>query len=137
MKTATTEVCWVVVVKLEEGMRMAGIRPHWRKMSWVVVIWNVLMVIWIIAGVASASHAVNCNGISTQTCQAAADVGTGIGVTFILIVWVVGDFLLGILWLVTKPRGQRDCPVCGNTVKRGLTVCRSCGHDFAKGVATS
>ncbi|WP_406691989.1 hypothetical protein REH65_08335 [Saccharopolyspora sp. ID03-671] len=45
--------------------------------------------------------------------------------------WVAGDVILGILWLVTKPR-TRDCPACGRTIKRGQMTCKSCGYDFAQ-----
>lgn len=111
-------------------------RPHWRKMSWVIVLFNVLMVIWIISALASAPGASHCGTLSQQTCQDAANVGTGIGVITLLILWVIVDILLSIVWLVTKPRGLRDCPVCGNAVKRGLTSCKSCGHDFTRGIST-
>ncbi len=111
---------------------MARLRPHWRKMTWVVLIWNILMVIWIVTGIATAPNGSNCADLTQQSCQAATDVGTGIGVILIVIIWALVDIILGIVWLVTKPRGQRDCPVCGNVVKRGITKCKSCGHDFAK-----
>jgi hypothetical protein len=52
-----------------------GIRPHWRKMSWVVLIWNVLMVVWIVVGVASAHNRQNCtaSGLSQQACNDATN----------------------------------------------------------------
>jgi len=54
-----------------------SIRPHWRKMSWVVLIWNVLMVVWIIAGVAGAHNGQNCtaSGLSQQACNDASNAG--------------------------------------------------------------
>jgi predicted amidophosphoribosyltransferase len=27
--------------------------------------------------------------------------------------------------------GRRECPACGSPVKRGLTTCATCQHDFA------
>jgi predicted amidophosphoribosyltransferase len=27
--------------------------------------------------------------------------------------------------------GKRECPACGSHVKRGLTTCATCQHDFA------
>lgn len=115
--------------------------PHWRIFSWVIVAFNLLMLVWIIAGAATASSAAGCGhaqaiaGIETakqaaSSCHAAADVGTAIGVAALIAVWVAGDIILGVLWLVTRPRG-RLCPACGTTAKRGVTSCRSCGHNFA------
>jgi predicted amidophosphoribosyltransferase len=34
-------------------------------------------------------------------------------------------------WLTSRPT-LRMCPTCGRDVKKGLTVCEACGHDFAK-----
>lgn len=52
--------------------------------------------------------------------------------------WAAGVFLLLIVFLplyliVRKPRvpASRVCPACGEDVRRGLTVCEACGHDFA------
>ncbi len=107
------------------------IRPHWRKMSWVVLIWNVLMVVWIIVGVAGSHNAQNCtaSGLSQQACNAANNVGTAVGVGIIIVIWLVGDFILGILWLVTKGN-RRPCPACGLPVKAGKLQCKKCGYDF-------
>ena len=102
-------------------------------MTWVVLIFNVLMLIWLIAGIASVSHSGNCHGLSAQSCNAATAVGTGIGAFFIVILWALGDVILGIIWLVTRGNG-RSCPVCGNRVKRGKTVCKSCSYDFKQPV---
>ncbi len=105
------------------------IRPHWRKMTWAVLIFNIIMLIWLVFGVAAASHPSNCGTLSTQTCQAATDVGAGIGAFVVIVLWALGDVILGVLWLVTRGSG-RDCPVCGVKVKRGITECGSCGYDF-------
>jgi rubredoxin len=45
-------------------------------------------------------------------------------------VWLIGLVILAISWPVIRQR-RRLCPVCGGDVKRGLTACPSCGHDFA------
>lgn len=95
-------------------------------MTWAVVIFNILMLLWIIIGVAT-THPKNCNGLSQQLCNDATNTGKGIAVGIIIILWVIGDVILAVLWLVTR---GRSCPVCGRNVKRGLTVCRGCGHDF-------
>ena len=109
------------------------IRPHWRKMTWVVLLFNAIMLVWLIAGVATATHNPACNGLSQSTCQAATDVGASIGAGLIIGLWLAGDVILGILWLVTH---GRSCPVCGKEVRRGVTVCKSCDYDF-RGAAAS
>jgi hypothetical protein len=98
-------------------------------MSWVVLIWNALMVVAIVAGVASAHNGQNCGGLSQQACSDATTAGAAIGVTIIVVIWLVGDVLLGILWLVTKGN-RRACPACGLPVKAGKLKCKKCGFDF-------
>ena len=98
-------------------------RPHWRKMTWLLIVWCVLILIWAVGGASS-------NNCAQQTYKAACQAGTGIGVVLILGLGFFGYVFLSLIWFMTRPR-HRDCPVCGNAVKRGSTVCASCGHDFA------
>jgi len=104
-------------------------------MTWALVVWTVIFVIWSVAGSDNSSAVNDCvnssNGVLTKAdCQGAADVGTGIGLTLIWLLWFVGFVVLSITWFMTKPK-HRVCPVCGNDVKNGRTVCAKCGHDFA------
>jgi hypothetical protein len=109
------------------------IRPHWRKMTWAVVIWCVVMAIWIVAAIAGADSASNCadpGSISRATCEDVSDAGTGIGVVLLWFVWFFGFIPLSLIWFMTRPKG-RECLACGERVKRGLTACPSCQYDFA------
>lgn len=104
---------------------------NWRKFTWFILVVQVLFLIWIIAGVGSASG--NCAGEvgdALDACQAGTAIGASIGVGLIIFLWVFVDIILGLIWLVTN-RGQRDCPTCGRAVKKGKTACAKCGHDFA------
>lgn len=103
-------------------------------MSWVVLIFNALMLIWLIAVIVAASHASCAHTVTLGSggCHAATDVGAAIGASIIIALWVAGDVILGVIWLVTGRRSGRECPVCARKVKRGLTVCKSCGYDFAQ-----
>lgn len=102
-----------------------------RKATWALLIFNVLMLIWVIAGIASASgHATNCGTLDQTTCDAARNVGTGIGVSALLIFWFMGFVVLGIVVLATRPQ-RRLCPACGTEAKRGATRCAKCGFNFA------
>jgi hypothetical protein len=110
---------------------VASIRPHWRKMTWAVLVFNVLMLVWIIAGAASTHNTPNCvHQLGSKLCTDATETGAGIGIAILIVLWVLGDAILGVLWLVTR---GRSCPVCGRPVRRGLVACAKCGHDFRVG----
>lgn len=114
---------------------MGRLVPHWRKATWALAIFNILILIWLIAGIAGTSN--NCAGLTggaLSGCQAGTAVGAGIGVTVIVLIWFIGFVVLGLVWLMSRPR-HRQCPRCGHDVKKGLTVCRSCGYDFAQATA--
>lgn len=109
-------------------------RPHWRKMTWLVVVWCVVILLWAISvGASSSSQSVqdcvNQGFLSAQACQNAANADAGIGVALILFIGFVGFVFLSLIWLMSRPR-TRACPVCGNDVKRGNTSCPSCNYDF-------
>lgn len=106
---------------------MATVRPHWRKMTWTVVVFNVIMLLWVVFGVSSATHTGHCQNLSAQLCHDATDTGAAIGAGILIALWVAGDLILGVLWLVTR---GRSCPACGRGVRRGVVVCRGCGHDM-------
>jgi len=110
--------------------------PHWRFFSWVILAFNLIMLIWVITAI--SSNARSCSGLTGDAltnCEA-GNVGTGIGVGLLFIFWALGDVILGVLWLVTRPR-TRDCPVCGNNVRRGVMQCRACGYDFGQQLRSS
>ena len=107
---------------------------RWRKMTWVLVLWCTIILIWAIAGGASSNPKGYCEShpsayLSQKACEEAHTAGTGIGVAIVLVVGFVGFVFFSLIWLMTKPR-RRTCPVCGEDVKRGLTVCKNCRHDF-------
>lgn len=85
--------------------------PRWRKATWVLAVFNLLSLIWLVSGIVG-----------------------GVGVTMIVVIWFFGFVVLGLVWLVSRPR-YRECPQCGSDVKKGLTVCRSCGFDLAQATA--
>jgi len=106
--------------------------PKWRIMTWVILAFNILMLIWIIAGVAGVAD--NCagkTGVELDACEAGTAVGATIGAGMVVGLWVAGDVILGIIWLVTNRKRTRECPACGRDVKKGLSVCPKCGFNFA------
>jgi hypothetical protein len=85
----------------------------WRKMTWAILAWSGICLVWIIAGT-SSSPASSCatdpdviNGVmSRHACETASNVGTGIGVTLVAGLWFVGFLILSLVWFMTKPRQQ-------------------------------
>jgi hypothetical protein len=102
---------------------------RWRKMTWLLNIWNVLFLIWIIGGVSDRASKECAPG--DDLCIGASDVGTGIGVAMIFVLWFIGFAVLALVWLMSRP-SRRLCPHCGEDVKKGRTACK-CGYDFAIG----
>lgn len=108
--------------------------PKWRVFTWVILVINALFLFWVIAGGSSAAS--NCNGLTGQAltnCQTGTTVGAAIGIGIIILLWAAVDVILGVIWLVSRPRDKRLCPVCGTPAKTGVTVCTKCSHDFASG----
>lgn len=109
-------------------------RPHWRKATWALVIWSAIILIWAIAGGASAAnqcaHQAGSQYLSAHDAKEFCNAGAGIGVAGILGFGFFGFVVLSLIWFMSRPK-RRECPACGFEVKRGLTSCSSCGHDFA------
>jgi TM2 domain-containing membrane protein YozV len=103
---------------------------HWRKMTWTIWAWTLLCGLWLGVGIGSVANSKpNCNGLSTATCQAAANVGAGIGGFSIFVVWILVFLVLSVIWFMTRSRG-RTCPRCGENVRKGQTKCGKCGYDY-------
>jgi hypothetical protein len=67
-----------------------------RKMTWVIIVWTVLAVVLAAAGAGSQPpcppDVANCDAY-----RAGANIGTGLAVTAIFGVWLVGFIILSIL----------------------------------------
>jgi hypothetical protein len=103
-------------------------------MTWVLIVWCAIILAWAIGGgISSANHCAQQAGdayLSAHAAQQACNAGAGIGVAAIIAIGFFGFVFFSLIWLMTRPKG-RECPVCGTNVKRGVTVCGRCGHDFA------
>jgi hypothetical protein len=76
---------------------------HWRKMTWVLWIWSILILVWAIAGGSSASD--DCIGNARdQLTKDACNTGAGIGVAIILLIGFFGFVFFSLIWFMTRPR---------------------------------
>lgn len=73
----------------------------WRKSTWAILIWTALIAIWIIVGVNNVG---NLPATGSDAENAGRAIGTGIGVTLILMVWFIGFIVLAIVWFMSRPR---------------------------------
>jgi hypothetical protein len=71
--------------------------------KWGFICFNILMIIWMIGGVGSATK--NMDAMN-QTEKAGAAIGTGIGAMLIAVIWVLGDIILGLFVLFTRPKSD-------------------------------
>lgn len=69
--------------------------------KYLFICFNVLMLAWLVGGVNKASEGMDSLSGAEQ---AGATIGIGIGATFIIFLWVLGDIILGLFVLFTKPK---------------------------------
>ncbi|MFF5973764.1 hypothetical protein ACFY7C_19770 [Streptomyces sp. NPDC012769] len=72
--------------------------PHKRRriFMWIFLAIQVIFVIWVIVGATSASGTPDdCGTLSREACNDAENLGTTIGVGFIIFIWAATDIILG------------------------------------------
>lgn len=69
--------------------------------KWAFIVFNVVMAWWLIAGMSAATKGLE--GMSSAQ-QAGTAVGVGVGAILIIGLWVVGDIILGLFVLFTRPK---------------------------------
>ena len=67
----------------QQRRRRLGFLPDWRLFTYVIVGFNLLMVVWMVGGAVSGAHQAvsDCAkqaDLSFETCKAASNTGTGI-----------------------------------------------------------
>jgi hypothetical protein len=110
---------------------MGNIRK-WRKMTWVLWIWCLLILTWAIGAGASNDCADEAEQLSQDACAA----GTGLGIAIILFIGFFGFVFFGFIWFMTRPK-TRTCPRCGEDVRKGHIECQSCGQPMGQPVGTA
>jgi hypothetical protein len=75
---------------------------NWRKMTWAILIWTVLMFMWIVGGASAAG----ATPVTNEYEEAGRAIGTGIGVTMLFMLWFVGFIILSIIWFMSRPKNN-------------------------------
>ena len=70
--------------------------------KWLFIIFNVCMLIALVQGIGASSEVIN--SAQSDIKQAGAALGVSLGVGMILSVWVMGDIILGLFVLFTRPK---------------------------------
>ncbi|MDR7086595.1 hypothetical protein J2X11_001434 [Aeromicrobium panaciterrae] len=74
-----------------------------RVFLWVFMAVQVLFIVWVVGGASTGSgNPSDCGSLDLETCNAASDVGTSIGVALIVAFWVVVDFLMAVVYGVYR-----------------------------------
>jgi hypothetical protein len=114
---------------------------RWRKMTWLILIFTGIMIVWAYAGTRGEECSQYAVGTSDRDfCDAGETIGTGIGVSLLFCIWFIGFIILSVIWFMSRGganRSQRLCPVCGSQTKPGQTVCKKCGYDYAAAAAAT
>ena len=71
-------------------------------LKWLFIVFNLIIIYWLFAGVGASADV--ANHASSEAGKAGAAIGTGIGVMMLLFLWVVGDIILGMLVMFTRPK---------------------------------
>lgn len=69
--------------------------------KWSFIAFNILMLIWMVAGMNKATSGMDK---LTSAEQAGAAIGTGIGAMIIMAIWFFGAVILGLFVLLTRPK---------------------------------
>ena len=69
--------------------------------KWAFILFNIFMVFALFKGCAAASDAVNSTPHGSAE-EAGAAIGTAIGTGMILMLWVMGDIIIGMFVLFTR-----------------------------------
>ena len=120
-KTPDAPVLGILLAFVLGGMCLQGGRMLWRssgepsptdtvrkyrKSTWGLVIWTVVMAVWIVAGASSASNTCSHNTssvLSQQTYSSLCGAGAGIGIVLLGGLWFMG-FLVGTaIWFMSRP----------------------------------
>lgn len=73
-----------------------------RVFLWVFLAVQLLFIVWILGGASGGATGTDCGTLDQESCDAATAIGTGIGVFFIVALWMIVDFLMAVTYGVYR-----------------------------------
>lgn len=67
------------------------------------ILFNILMAFWLVGGMGEATKGMDAMDEAQKT---GAAIGTGIGAMLVFSIWVIGDIILGLFVLFTRPKSE-------------------------------
>lgn len=110
------------IVKTERYQR----GPFGTLIKWAFVGFNLIMLVWIVGGLQSASTI----EVHSEAERAGRAIGSAIGVASLLTLWVFGDIILGVLVLFTRGHKVVTEEVVGRSISTWPAM-PSGGGDFS------
>jgi hypothetical protein len=74
----------------------------WRKATWALLIWNVVMILWTASYAGGIGDCADESGWALTVCEGGRALGNGLGIPFIIIVWAAGFVVFGLIWLTSR-----------------------------------
>ncbi len=68
--------------------------------KWIFIAFNLLMLIWVIGGMVGAGQ-ISETAVNDAE-RAGAAIGATLGIGMLLVLWAIGDFILGLFVLFTR-----------------------------------
>ena len=69
--------------------------------KWSLIVFNVLMVVWLVSALGVIGESME--GAKSAAEEAGTAIGAGIGMVMIFAIWGLGDLILGMMFLFTRP----------------------------------
>jgi hypothetical protein len=70
--------------------------------KWLFIAFNLIMLAWMLTGLIGAGEVIETAQSDAE--RAGAAIGTTLGVGFVMVFWVMGDIILGLAVLFTRPK---------------------------------
>lgn len=83
-------------------IRKARRGPFGILVKWLFIAFNILMLILLFGYLVSSGEVMN--DLTTEAEQAGAAIGATLGTGMLLVIWVLGDVILGLATLLSRPR---------------------------------